>query len=448
MAKVRQMANLYLRGALANETMKNLTPDEKELAELVCDQVMEHEVLTGHKNMFMNKLAVTIRCDFADRLMAQQEYRISIWRGVIYLLYHRAYSYQCAACKATSYQSQRGAPIKFDRRWACCPACGQYAIDKPGDSGLERGSFISKQDYEALILNMTKSGQQAPSVCGCVDPIPGKKKVDDPNQILNDPVQVKKFFGEFIWNYFRQTIKENKITHHGRRNQQLAGPIDTVAVQCITQLLKVSKTHFQCDPFSPVDGYFAIYCQPYGIDPEVIGEIHELQELVESYGGEIRIDSDRGRFDKNGAPSYFNSAILIKDLYGSAPIVEVNIAVNDQVQVITNSVAKDDDNEPDIVQQLEKPNMSHDIRDFEQYDTIAALRRSLPEGDCRLMLDLITNQGDAYGEFAKMYPDDTMTNHGIPHQNKMAKFLDCSQKQIKIYREMIHIQAVAYGIGN
>jgi hypothetical protein len=440
MAKVRQLADLFLRGALANETMKNLTKDQKELAEVVCGQVMDHDVLTGHKNMFMNKLGTTIRCDFTNRMMAQQEYRITIWRGVIYLLYHREYSFRCKACDASSYQSQRGAPIKFDRRWDRCPACKNHAIDDPRDSGLEKGSFIADSDYEDLILNMTRNGQNPPTVCSCIKSIPGKKKVDNPNQILNDPVQIKKFFGEFIWNYFRQSIQENKIIHHGKHTERLSGPVDILAVQCITQLLKVNKINFQCDSFSPVDGYFAIYCQPYGLDPESIIELVELKKLVEEHGGEIKIDGPE-------SSSYLDNAILVKDLYGSAAVVEFNVAVNDQVQVVTNSVSKDEDDDSDIVQQLEKPNMNHDIREFEQNDTISAVRDSLPEGDCRTVLDLIINQGEAFDRFAAMYPDDVMANRGVPRQNKMAEFLGCSQKQIKSYRQEIHIQVVVHGVG-
>jgi len=452
MAKVRQLADLFLRGALANETMKNLTVKEKELADRVCDQVMNHDVLMGHKNMFMTKLGTTIRGDFTDRLMAQQEYRITIWRGVIYLLYHRKYSFRCRACDATTYQSQRGAPIEFDRRWDCCPACRSYTINDPGESGLEAGSFITNTDYETLMLDLTNHGQQVPTVQSCIEPIPGEKKVTNPAQILDDPAQIKKFFGEFIWNYFRQSIKENKISYHGKQNHKLIGPLDTVAVQYVIQLLKVSKTNFQCDPFSPVDGYFIIYCQPYGLDPEVIGGLHDLQDFVQSYGGELKIDNDSGRFDeteeKVGTPSYFDNAILVKDLYGSAPFVELDITINDRVQMVTNSVSKDKDNNQDIIQQVEKPNMNHDIREFEQSDTISVLRESLPEGDCRAVLDLITNQGETFNRFVEIYPNDIMTNHGIPRQNRMAEFLGISQKQVKTYRETIHIQAVAHGIGN
>ena len=439
MAKVRQLAHLYLRGALANETMKHLTPEQKELAELVCDQVVGHEALNGHKNMFMNKLGTTIRCDYTDRLMAQQEYRITIWRGVIYLLYHHEYSFRCTACGATSYLSQRGATIKFDRRWACCPACRQYAIDSPGDSGLERGSFILDTDYETILLSMTEDGTESPTICSCVEPIQGKKKVEKPEKILNDPDQIKKFFGEFIWNYFRQNIKENKITHHGRHLKKFCGPVDTVAVQCITQLLKVSKVNFQCDPFSPVDGYFAIYCRPYGLAPELVIDLLELKEIVEAKGGEIRIDGSE-------ANSYLDNAILVKDLYGSAPVIELDIAINDQVQVITNGTSKNDDDESDVVAQLEKPNMNHDIREFEQKEAIAVLRKSLPEGDHRNILDLITNHGVIFEQFSKMYPDDTMANRGVPRQNRMAEFLGISQKQVKTCREAIQVQAVVHGI--
>jgi len=438
MAKVRQLADLFLRGALANETMKHLTEPEKDLAELVCDQIMNHEALIGHKHMFMNKMGTTIRCDFTDRLSAQQEYRITIWRGVIYLLYHREYSFICKACEATSYQSQRGAPIKFNRRWNCCPACKQYEIADPGNSGLKKGSFISEAAYEALLLKMTEDGKTPPVITSCIQPVPGTKKIDNPNQILNDPDQIKKFFGEFIWNYFRQTIKENKIIHHGKHTQHLTGPVDTLAVQYITQLLKLNKINYQCDPYSPIDGYFAIYCQPYGLPPEEARDIHELKKFVESHGGEVKIDGT--------SPSYLDNAILVKDLYSSSPIVEMDLLENDQVQVVTNSASKDEDNETDPIQQLEKPNMNNDCN-FEQIDAISVLRKSLPEGDCRSVLDLMTNQGETYDRFVDMYPNDIMTNHGVPRQNRMAEFLGISQKQIKTHRQTIHLQVVRHGIG-
>lgn len=438
MTKVRQLPDIYIRGAIANETMKNLTPAQRAYAEEVCDMVADHEVLTGHKNMFMNQLGRTIRCDYADRIAAAQEYRITIWRGVIYLLYHREYSYRCKACNATSYQSQRGATIKFDRRWNCCPACKSYAIDDPGDSGLEPDSFITESEYEQLLLDLASQGRHGPKVKSCIKPIPGKKKVPNPYKVLADPAQLKKFFGEFIWNYFRQNIKENKVTHHGKKTHILVGPVDTVAVQAITQLLKVNAINYQCDPYSPVDGYFAIYCQPYGIDPEIFLEILEIKEFVQLHGGDVKVD---------GADIGFtlDNAILVKDLYGSAELVELATATNDQVQVVTNSMPKDDGDDHDIVQQLEKQNM-RDMQVIEQNDRISALREALPEGDCRHVLDLITNQGEVFDRFAEMYPDDVMANKGVPRQNRMAEFLGCSAKAIKQYRTTIQIQALAHGI--
>lgn len=87
---MRQLSELYLRGSLINETMKNLTEEQMSVVEEKINELMNTPSLNKCKQAICNALSNTIKGDYADdRETALQEYRIALMRAVIYALYHK-----------------------------------------------------------------------------------------------------------------------------------------------------------------------------------------------------------------------------------------------------------------------------------------------------------------------------------------------------------------------
>ena len=123
MPKVRQLSEVYLRGALANVTMRQLTPTQRDHVEQLVQQLTNHPILAGHKHEFLYALRTTIACDYKNPDDALTEYRIAIWRAIVHIFYHTDYTFQCTACGSTDYLSQRGSRVPINRQFDFCPVC-------------------------------------------------------------------------------------------------------------------------------------------------------------------------------------------------------------------------------------------------------------------------------------------------------------------------------------
>ena len=87
---IRQMPELYLRGSMANITMANMTPAERQHASDLVEYIATHENMQNHRMKLWREFGVTIGADYNDdSAAADEEYRIAIWRGVVDLYYHR-----------------------------------------------------------------------------------------------------------------------------------------------------------------------------------------------------------------------------------------------------------------------------------------------------------------------------------------------------------------------
>jgi hypothetical protein len=86
----RQMPELYLRGAIFNETMKNLSQKQIDTVEAKIEILMKTPSLTKSREKFCQTLAGTIGADYReDKNAALQEYNIALMKAVIYVLYHK-----------------------------------------------------------------------------------------------------------------------------------------------------------------------------------------------------------------------------------------------------------------------------------------------------------------------------------------------------------------------
>ena len=289
--QLRQMPELFLRGSVANQTMKNLLPEQKLEVNRVTEFVINHPSLIPNKSEFIKQLGRTIGGDYReDHKVAELEYQVAIWRGVVYLLYHCSYSYICGNCKSSTYLTQRNKPSPMDQRYPVCPSCRCVKTTDAGGDVV----FMSHEAFQNSILALPENAAM-PKCESPILPIPGVKKVGNPDLILGDPVQLNKFFSEFIWNYFRQILNENKITYHRKEPKEAYGPADSIAVLEIIGLLTKNKVKYQyCNVTQPENGAYHIYCQVLTTPPEFSPEYMDIVNRHMQFG--VKINNSESEF--------------------------------------------------------------------------------------------------------------------------------------------------------
>jgi hypothetical protein len=443
MSKVRQLSEVFLRGSLANVTMKNLTPEQQNRIEELMVVVGEHEVLAGHKQEFIYQLGSTIAADYHDNAnAAQEEFQIAVWRGLVHLLYHTDYTFECSLCHSTSFLSQNNRITQFNRRFDFCPVCNCCLISEPCDSVFAENDALTQDEYLFVVERLQRECKRPPLTKSCILAISGAQKVEDPERILNDPEQLKKFFGSFIWNYFRQILLENPITKHQKRTVGLFGPTDKTASDAINLLLSDLKAFHvyngypeQSDLFPLNCSCYAVICDPMLLSPsDFYPRLWEIREHLVSLGGELAINSN---------------CIVVRDMQGQAPYSEFSASVNSEVQIVNNVVGRrgDDGDAIDVISQLEDQHMLGDSTDtIEVREIVAHVQRCLPDGHCQAVFQLLSGVGPIYQDFVRQYPDTPRVNQGIPHKNRMAKFLGCTPKDIKYCQQVIGVQLIAHGM--
>lgn len=424
------MPGLYLRGSIANITMANLTPEQKESVESYFSMVTNHPEMIRHKAMVMKELGVTIKSDYAeDTHSAEQEYNIAIWRGLVNILYHRDYTFECSACGTNTYITQRNKPKPIERMLTPCPNCRKAEIADPGCSDLKVGDIV---DYDEIQTQFSTVPLNTPKYRSVIKYIPGNPKYENPEAILKCPVQLKKFFGEFVWNYFRQQIKENKRKEHNKHKIKLSGPADEMILEEILslcdkfRLLLPKKTKIE-----PYRGYFNIKLNGLLTPPEFSIELACTIFNATMHGISVIIDEQ--------------SINIRQDC--NAPIITISVTKPEHVMMVDSKVPNQEDGESgsfEISQVSYKSvgvlKMNYDdhvfTTDIAEAGTLT--RRSLPDGDCRKIYDIYSGMGEIYNEFSGIYGD------GNPHINHVAEFLGITPRAVKQHRETIKVQCLAH----
>lgn len=86
----RQMPEFYLRGAIFNKVMKNLTPNQMKEVEDKIEALLQIPSLTKSREKFCQTLANTIGADYReDKNAALQEYRLALLKAVLYILFYK-----------------------------------------------------------------------------------------------------------------------------------------------------------------------------------------------------------------------------------------------------------------------------------------------------------------------------------------------------------------------
>jgi hypothetical protein len=433
MALVRQMPELYLRGSLANVTMVNLTPDEKQHVEFIVDYVAKHPGMSRHRAGIMEELGNTIGGDYAsDKRCGEAEFQIAIWKATVELYHHRQYTFCCKACGSNSWITQQGISRQINRQKLDCPNCKQVRVTDPGDTNLVKNTYVPFTVFQNSYKYFTPV-QTAPKCESPIYYIPGVKKYLDPDKIINCDTQLVKFFGEFVWNYFRQQLAENGRKEHRKEPQKICGRADEIITEellSLCQRLKIDYNHSTRD--QPSNGYYSIAVVGLLTPPEFTAEFAVLRQKAKNHSVEINCTPSEIRVIENS----------------DAGELEAYVSKPEHVLILDNHTKSGDDEGSDFtISQLsfrtigaQKMDQDDHVATIDATDVMIAVRESLPEGDCQSIFDIQCGLGDIYNEFSNEYGDDR------PRKNHISKFLGITVRSVTIYMENIRTVCLAHGL--
>lgn len=402
--KLRQLPALYLRGSLVNETIRHLTPTQLQEIEQLTSEISQDPSLQSHRREFTKQLRQTIGGDYDDPVAADIEFYIAIWRGLAELLHHGKYSFICGECRSSSYIMNNGKRKQFDRRLPFCRECGIVIIDNPGDHNLEKDSKIDYKALQKLIqsnTNLTPPTTKSPILAKLE-----QKKYDKlERSILDDPNQKRKFFGEFIWGYFKQHISENKIKQH-KQSYKVLSMSDKAAIEDISTILKKYKVDY-------IENNGQFQATTLATSPEFS---IELLQVKAKYNGSISLICEDNKIEVKSLKQEVVEAVFTE----SRPITTISRFENNQ-------------DDTDIVNTLKDNNQDGSIAEIEHNDRLFTIRKKLSTKESRAVFDMLTGFDEEF-------------SHTRPKINQMAKILEVSTKQIGHYMTEIKIQMVAHGL--
>lgn len=228
-----QLARLYLRGSLMNETAKLLSKTELLQAETLIKEAWEDPQLQSQKMEFAMALGRTIGNDYKDVEAGKQDALIAFWKAALMVLFHE--SKQCKKCRKHHVTTRR----KVDK----CE-CGGELVLKWG-------------------------------------PKP---------QIASDPLKRKKFFQTIMFNYLKQILRENKPAAISETKIE-EGPAPDVALKVITARIdKLKNVTYSIEQMD--DGHNIMSVETGLIPIKTLKQIHDLREELEPHGVQISLDWD------------------------------------------------------------------------------------------------------------------------------------------------------------
>ena len=229
-----QLARLFLRGSLMNETAKQLTKDEMKEVDALMKEAWEDPNIQGQKMEFCMALGRTIGNEYKDIEVGKADCQITFWKAAIMVLFHE--SRQCSNNKCEKHVITT--KNKIDK----CPVCNSDLIMK-------------------------------------WSPKP---------QIANDPIKRKKFFQSVMFNYLRQVLRENKppVIKEAKTEEGMASDIATKAILAALHSIKVFETQLE-----QIDiDHNIIRCETGLLPLKTIEKIIDIKHDFEVHGVQISLD--------------------------------------------------------------------------------------------------------------------------------------------------------------
>jgi hypothetical protein len=460
MAIIRQMSELYLRGSLANVTMKNLTEREIQFCQQLTERVANHECMKKHRYQVVRVLGETIGADYReDRFAAEQEYKIAIWRAVVNLFFHRHYKFTCMSCGSSQrIVKTTGISKPFDQLYMPCPVCNKIKITQPGCTGYTIGQYVEHEEFQDSYVGLTSDLPSCESSIvasvgdyydlqqldqllsdGQINERVYERRTqqfryDDPEVIIEDEIQMAKFFGEFVWGYFKQQLRENTRTEHKKKPVRFYGRADEVVVEDLKSLATRLKIRFiYCTATQPEEGWFKVQISGLHSSPEFTFELLPIIQKAYDHGVVLKVEH--------------NSIKVKQDL--DAPFLETFIIKPEHV-VMTESDDRPSNAEDgkafsiDSVSHKTSYGENMDTLDhtqvLESQDVLDTIYQSLPAGHCQKIFKLYQQYGDVYEDFRQQFEGD-----GEPKQAHIARYLGITPRMVKHHIRVIKHMCLAHG---
>ena len=428
MPVVRQLSQLYLRGSIATVTMTGLTEEQRQKVDEVVKMVDNHPSMASHRAQFIKELGVTIGGDYNDdRNTAYQQYLIAIWRGAVRLLYHSDLDFECTSCNSRTWATKRQKVKPLDRKQIPCPCCQKVKVVDGGGTDIAAGAVVHFDAYKGS-LSLLPDGAKIPRIESTIIAIPTKKKHTNAEEILNDPDQLRKFFGEFVWNYFRQEIAENSRETHRCLPKRVTGRADEVVTEEIISLCtKMGVDCYYCSRTQPENGRFTINLVGLETPPEFTAELVPILNKAQQSQVEYVITGK-------------TIEVLVNH---DAPTIEAYVVKPEFVSVLANSSGSDDEEGAigHSVEQISSRSVLGVTMDSEDHvevvdarDSLTMVREGLPVGPCLDIFDILTQQGEIAERYGEKYPE--------PKINHIATFLGLTTRSVKNYQEIIKMRCL------
>lgn len=444
MSKLMQLSNLYIRGAIATQTMAGLTESEVDRINLIVTDVENDQEIAADRYQFIKQLGATIKGDYkSDPNTALQEFRIAIWRATVHLLHHRDYSYICSLCGSVDYNTSAGTIKAFDRQYKTCPKCEMSIIDTMTGSVVESIKvYILKQDNGHAIVNdndniimfrnLTKDELEG-KVRSPINTVYGPRKVEDPEQILNDRTQRSKWYVTWIWNYFRQILKENIIRTHNKHQIEICGAADRIAFQILVNELKRIHHKFSYDEGIPLGltDDMTIMSElrhtPIAFSNMLFGLVNEFK----GHNVDICVSKNSITVKKTGPIASISTIIESED-----PVIMLSFE-----GPTNNDNGGDDSNWGDAVE-FRSTGHIYDgkIDDLISDEAMNKVRLDLQDRNAQMTFDILSQTGDTWQQFSNRWGAQPARKAHI------AEFLAVSPKQIDAYKAQIAAQCLSHGL--
>ncbi len=424
MSIVRQMPRLIVRGSLAQVTMTGLSSSDMQKIDTITREVINHPELQKSRQSFIRKLSHTIKSDYRDDLRAADaEYGIAIWRAVVSLVHHNTYVFKCQSCGCDRYLTKRQKPKLIDRVQMPCPNCRKCKVTNPGTTKHQIGDYVT---YDEYLDSMDRTGLVCES---SIESEALDKKYANPQQILNDPEQLRKFFSEFIWNYFRQQLNENR-RESKNVTKNVCGRADHIIISEILSLCADNKMEFSHPDIGDV------HFTKYRIDvksllapPEFSVYLSKILQRAKANNILVQIDP--------------KAITIITNI--NSPFISTSIVSPEYINMVDGSscIAGSDDTQFNIDQIGERGTgmYSEDhVAQIETLDVITQIRQAIANDQCKAIFDIMAQHGDTFADFTTKFGDKRPTN------DQLATFLGVSSKDIPYHRENIRTICLMHGL--
>lgn len=431
MPRAYQLPKVFIRGAIATQTMSNMPADDVQKAEDIIKLVLSDPAMAGDKHEFVKQLGATIGGEYrSDPDTAYQEFIIAVWRATIHLMYHKGYTYNCELCGETAYTTSANKVKAFDRQYTICPNCRRTIMVVDGQkttceaAEADNNITIKYGDATKIIPSTTAKN----SLISPIKPIAGQQKVENPEDVIDDDIQRRKWYKVWVWNYLRQILRDNPI-ETSKTVVEISGPADEVLADVIISDLREKRvTHYFDRTKERIENELEIDFDTLATEIEFTHRLWPLRKQYNALNVDLRL----------GDNPY---SLKIKPT-GAIPIYTDTITNNEPVIVLSressNNDGSDDNNWSDVVDAgIESSDSDVDI--YDSHETMNVVRDNLYDDNAKVIFDIYSQTGENWLKYSEKWGDKA-------HKAHIAKHLGISVKSVKQYETEIKLKCMMYGM--